>query len=334
MDLLSDVLRSIRLSGAVLFRGEFSAPWAVAAPPARTVAALLHPDAAHLVLFHVVAEGSAWAKTAQGDHTDIAAGDIVVLCGGDAHVLGSGAPERTAQIGEILPPRPWPEPPRLHYGGGGERTAIVCGFLHCDEIVFHPLLRTLPRLLRVRMGTSAEWVEANLRYPLEEAGAGRPGSSSLLARAAELLFVDVLRRHLADGPAEERGWLAALRDPAVATALELLHGDPAAAWSVGLLARRVGTSRTVLSERFRLHLGQPPMQYLTRWRIQLAARMLSDQEESIAAVAERVGYESERAFHRAFKRHAGVTPAAWRKGRRCGTGATGVPASGRSPLRA
>jgi transcriptional regulator GlxA family with amidase domain len=174
------------------------------------------------------------------------------------------------------------------------------------------LLRTLPRLLRVRTGTSAAWVEANLRYPLEEVRAGRPGSSSLLARSAELLFLDVLRRHIAEREPEELGWLGALRDPPVAKALELLHAEPAAAWTVPLLARRVGVSRSVLAERFRLHLGQPPMQYLTRWRLQLGARLLREAGDSIAAIAERVGYESERAFHRAFKRHAGVTPAVWR----------------------
>jgi hypothetical protein len=207
MDVLSDVLQSIRLSGAVLFKGEFTAPWAVAAPASALVTPLLKPDAARLVLFHVIAEGSGWARIEGGDHTEIAAGDIVVLCGGDAHVLGCGTPERTAHIAELLRPPPWAEPPNVRHGGGGAATRIVCGFLHCDELLFHPLLRTLPRLLRVRTEQSAEWVEANLRYPLDEVRAGRPGSESLLARSAELLFVDVLRRHITDSRQEDLGWL-------------------------------------------------------------------------------------------------------------------------------
>src|SRR5262249_28951208 len=155
MDVLSDVLRSIRLSGAVLFRAEFSAPWAVAAPASQMIAPLLKPDSARLVLFHVVAQGEGWAEIEAGERAEIRSGDIVVLCGGDAHVLGCGAPERTVHIAELLPPPPWPEPPRVCYGGGGARTTIVCGFLHCEELLFHPLLRTLPRLLRVHCGASA-----------------------------------------------------------------------------------------------------------------------------------------------------------------------------------
>jgi len=312
MDVLSDVLRSIRLSGALLFRAEFSAPWAVAAPEASSAAAFLKSDATHLVLFHIIVEGSCWARTEAGGCADLNGGDIVVLCGGDAHVVGSGAPERTARIQELIAPPPWTESPQLRYGGGGGRTIMVCGFLHCDELLFHPLLRTLPKLLHVRTGQSADWVEANLRYPLEEARASRPGSSSLLARSAELLFLDVLRRYIAERRPEELGWLGALRDPPVAKALELLHAQPFTTWSVPLLARRVGVSRSVLADQFRIYLGQPPMHYLTRWRLQLGARFLREDRESIAAIADRVGYESERAFHRAFKRHTGVTPAAWR----------------------
>jgi AraC-like DNA-binding protein len=313
MDVLSDLLRSIRISGAVLFRAELSAPWAVAAPASQSVAPLLKPDAERLVLFHLVAEGECWVQIEGGERASIRAGDAILMCGGDPHVLGCGTPQQTLDISELLPPLPWPEPPRVSYGGGGQRTSFVCGFLHCDELLFHPFLRALPRLLRVQTGRSAEWALANLSYPLEEVRAGKPGSAQLLARSAELLLLDVLRRYIAERPGEELGWLGALRDPAVARALELLHESPAAPWSVEQLARRAGVSRSVLADRFRLHLGQPPMHYLACWRLQLAARLLRDDvESSVAQVAERVGYESEPAFNRAFKRHAGITPAAWR----------------------
>jgi AraC-like DNA-binding protein len=315
MDVLSDVLRSIRLSGAVLFRAEFSSPWAVTAPASNLVAPLLKPDAERLVFFHMVVQGTGWAEIATGERVSLSAGDTVMICGGHRHALGCGSPARRAALSEILPPPPWPEPPSVRYGGGGAVTTIVCGFLHCDESRFHPLLATLPALLHVHSGPSAEWIEAHLRYPLDEVRKERPGSDSLLARSAELLVLDVLRRYIAERPADELGWFGALRDPPIARALELMHEAPGAAWSVQRLAREVGVSRTVFAERFRIYLGQPPMQYLARWRLQLAARLLRESHrESLAAIAERAGYASERAFHRAFKRHAGVTPGVWRGG--------------------
>jgi AraC-like DNA-binding protein len=218
-------------------------------------------------------------------------------------------------ISSVLTPPPWKECPIVVYGGGGEHTQVICGFLHCDDALLSPVIAKLPRVLWVRAKRegSASWLETNCRYMLEEASMNRPGGACVLGRLAELLFVEVLRRKMEELGENEVGWLAAVKDPMVGKALELMHADLAHLWTVEGLGRSVGVSRSVLTERFRRLLDEPLMHYLTRWRLQWAAQLLRDTNRGLADIAAQVGYESEAAFNRAFKRFAGEPPATWRR---------------------
>jgi len=315
-DILSVVLRAVRLSGSFLFRAEFSSPFCCAAPDSRLVAPLLVPGAKSLIFFHVVTEGRCVAEVEKHEPMVLGPGDVIALPYGDAHAIGNPAGAAPTPMSKLLPPPPWPEPPMVVHGGGGEVTRILCGFLSCDDALFSPVLTNLPRVLCVRGRERPSWLETSCRYMLEEASVHRPGGACLLGRLAELLFVEVLRRYIEETGEHEIGWLAALKDPMVGKVLELIHGDLARAWTVDALGRAIGLSRSALAERFRHLLNEPPIQYLTRWRLQTAAQLLRDTDEGIAAIAAQVGYESEAAFNRAFKRHAGEPPAAWRSGAR------------------
>jgi AraC-like DNA-binding protein len=314
-DVLADVLRRVHLSAALFLRGEFSAPWAFASNTPTALKAIFAPESARLVLFHVAVEGSFRIVVASGDSAVANPGDAVVLPYCDAHAMGYPDVAMPAPIESLVPPPPWKETPVIRYGGGGEATRILCGYLHCDDLLFHPLLSALPRLLHVRptSGQAAQWREATVRYALDEAARSRPGSSDLFARLPELVFMDCLRQYVEALPASETGLLAALRDPIVAQTLVLIHAQPDADWTVPKLARSVAVSRSVLADRFHQSMGISPMRYLARWRIQLASELLRSTDLPISAVAARVGYESEAAFSRAFKRHANVSPAAWRE---------------------
>jgi AraC-like DNA-binding protein len=314
-DVLSEVLHAVRLSGAVYFDFELSSPWVAEAPPSREVAHLVMPGAQRVIEFHLIARGSCWGAIAGGEPIRLQQGDIIGFPQGDAHVLSSspGLRELPDRSIFVRPPTPLP----IHYrigGGGADQARIVCCFLGCDDRPFNPLLAALPQVIHVPAvahGETAAWLGTLLDLASSEARGGRPGSDNVLARLSELLFVEAIRYHLGTLSAAETGWLAGLREPLVARALTTLHGSPAEAWTVQRLAREVGASRSVLAERFTTLLGQPPMQYLALWRMQLASRRLLD-GESVAAVASAVGYESEAAFSRAFKKLVGASPSAWR----------------------
>lgn len=319
MDLLSEVLRAVRLSGALLFRGEFTSPWSLAAPDSRLAAPFLVPGAKSLVFFHVVTEGRCFVEMEGRQPLGLEAGDVVAFPYGDAHCMGNPIGHERTFISSVLPPPPWAELPSVVLGGGGEKTRVLCGFLHCDDALFSPVLTSLPRVLCVRARKEpSSWLETNSRYMLEEASLNRPGGACLLGRLAELLFVEMLRRHMEELGADATGWLAALKDPHVGMVLQEIHADLARRWTVEGLARSVAVSRSALADRFRQLLGEPLMQYLTRWRLQTAAQLLRDTDQGLAAIAAQVGYESEAAFNRAFKRHAGEPPAAWRSAARGG----------------
>jgi AraC-like DNA-binding protein len=315
-DLLSVVLRAVRLSGSFLFRGEFSSPWCCAAPDSRVTAPFLVPGAKSLVFFHVVTEGHCFAEVGNERPLPLGPGDVIALPYGDAHAMANPQGGKRTLVSSLLPPPPWPEPPMVVHGGGGAVTRILCGFLHCDDALFSPVLTNLPRVLCVRARREPSWLEMTTRYMLEEASLRRPGGAALLGRLAELLFVEVLRRHMAELGEHDIGWLAALKDTTVGKVLQLMHGDLAHPWTVEELGRRVGSSRSALAARFRYLLREPPMQYLTRWRLQTASQLLRDTDQGLAAVAGQVGYESEAAFNRAFKRQVGEPPATWRNAAR------------------
>ena len=314
MDALSDVLKSVRLEGALYLNAEFTAPWCIRGRYGLASVRERLAGAEHVVFFHFLTEGACKVKLADGvDVLDVAAGDLVLFPQDDRHLMGSDlnlAPLETENLN-----RGDADLIQMRHGGGGAATRFVCGYLACSRSVCRPLLDALPRLLRVPIGDgpASALVRELLRVGVRESSASLPGAGSMLAKLSELMFVEALRRYVESVPPEGKGWLAGLRDAQIGRALALLHGEPGRAWTVDELARKVALSRSALAERFAALVGEPPMQYLMRWRLALAAQMLRSGRDAVARVAERSGYESEAAFSRAFKREFGRSPAAWRK---------------------
>lgn len=329
MDVLSDVLSAVRLTGALFFDIDASSPWVGESPGTREIAEAIMPHAEHIIPFHAVMSGGCWATIADRDvpWTRIEAGDVVVFPGGAPNVLSSspGIRGETNPLAMYYRPADMHLPFSLIQGGGGEpRTRFVCGFLGCDSRPFNPLLNALPEFIHARPSEGEQPVTDLFRMALSEGRRNRPGSETILAKISELMFVEVVRRYIDALPSESKGWLAGLRDRHVGEALRLLHGQPAAPWTLERLAREIGLSRTVLAERFSEHMAVSPIQYLTNWRMQLAARQMENPDISIAQVAAEVGYGSEAAFQRAFKKVVGVPPGTWRRGR---SGGASRPAS-------
>jgi AraC-like DNA-binding protein len=319
MDALSDVLRVVQLTGAVYLNGAFSAPWCVIGHADSALCSAYLPPSQRVVSFHLVTVGSCWVALPQdpGSALQVDAGDVIVIPQGETHVLCSSADLSPVSLAPLLAGQVETTPGEvmtLAYGGGGAVTRMVCGFLSAQDIWRNPLLSALPRLFKVGMrGTSASWLESSLRFATEQAASAHAGSATVLAKLSELVFVEAVRRYVDTMPDDRKGWLAGLRDRFVARALALMHARPAHRWTVEDLARQVGMSRSGLARRFADLLGVPPMQYLAQWRLQLAAQQLRLTDRPLASVAEDVGYESEAAFNRAFKREFGVPPATWRK---------------------
>ena len=318
-DALSDVLRAVRLTGAVFVTVDVARPWSTPVPGAATMASIIMPSAQHLISYHLVTSGNWWATPEGGAPVRLETGDVIVFPGGIPHVMSTDldTPLGAAfDIRDVQPGEQWPH----HIVGetsAAERGSIVCGFLGCDNRPFNPLLAALPRTMVVsdRNGANDGWLGQFMRLAVAEANHKRAGGESVLGRVSELMFVEAVRRHIDTLPDEHTGWLAGLRDRFVGRALTLLHGEPAHPWTLEELAHEVGLSRSALADRF-LHLvGHPPMQYLAQWRMQVAAGLLTNGGASLAEVAADVGYASEAAFSRAFKKIVGEPPAAWRRQR-------------------
>jgi AraC-like DNA-binding protein len=317
IDVLSDVLAAVRLRGAVFYWVDATAPWVALVPPARAGAAAVMPGSDHVMEFHVLAEGDCWVGLADGEPERADPGDVIVFPQGDMHCFRS-APDLPAPPPSRPPDRRPTLPFQVHFGGNGPPDAhFVCGFLGCDTKPFNPLLEALPRMLRIPSAGSP--LDELVRLAVAETANPRPGGQALRARLAEMMFVEVVRRHLSRLPEGAIGWLGGLADPLVGRALGLLHARPAEPWTLEQLAREAGASRTLLHERFTATVGQPPMQYLARWRMQRAAGMLAESREKVVSIALECGYESEAAFNRAFKRLVGQSPGAWRRARGAGT---------------
>ena len=316
-DVLSDVLGAVRLTGAVYFDFELSSPWVVEAPPSREIVGKVMPGSQRVIEYHLIARGTGWGHTVGQEPFRLREGDLIVFPQGDAHVISSAPGMRAAPDMEAFARAPTALPMFYELGGGGpERARIVCCFLGCDERPFNPLLMALPSVIHLSAaGPEATngWLGTLLSIAAKESGSGRAGGENVLARISELMFVETIRHYLERLPAAETGWLAGLRDPMIGQALVALHREPRKPWTVERLARVVGLSRSVLAERFTVMIGQPPMQYLALWRMQLASRLLLD-GDPVASVASAIGYESEAAFRRAFKRLVGRPPATWRRG--------------------
>jgi AraC-like DNA-binding protein len=323
-DILSDVLRSVRLRGAMFYYVSGSRDWVAEALPSRDIAAKVMPDSEHVMEYHVITRGSCWGAILGEPPVRLETGDVVLFPHGDPHVVSSapglrGPADRPGYLDTKLAQLPF----TLHFDAaevrveaasdaGGE-TTLVCGFLGCDLRPFNPLIATLPRLLHLKTSGDHDWTAHFMRQAVSESKNKRPGGEAMLERMSEMMFVDAVRRYVDMLPEDSRGWLAGLRDRFVGRALSLMHDAPGADWTVDELGRRVGLSRSALHERFAEMIGQPPMQYLANWRMQVAASLLRNTTATVASIAQDVGYESEAALARAFKRLVGKPPAAWRR---------------------
>ncbi|MFZ0851918.1 MAG: AraC family transcriptional regulator [Hyphomicrobiaceae bacterium] len=315
MDALSEALRSVRMTGAIFLDAEFTAPWSFRSPRAQQAAPVVAPGTEQLIIYHLVIEGMAWVKMAGEPDLPVEAGEIVIIPHGEEHLFGNGTPDTVFDGGATLHRHVAGELSSLRWGGGGVRTKFVCGFMGCERQAESLFLAGLPTTIKIniRGDASGAWLENSIRYLVSEGQLHQPGRNILLSKMAEALFIETLRCYIKLLPPEATGWLAGARDPIAGAALALLHRRPAEHWTIDRLAGDIGTSRSVLSDRFTRYLGNPPLTYLARWRMQLASRMLQTTKATVLQVGLAVGYESEAAFVRAFKREFGLPPARYRK---------------------
>ena len=317
LDVLSDVLRAVRLTGVVYFDFALTPPWVAEAPPSREIAGTVLPGSQRVIAYHVLVTGSAWGHAIGDEPIHLRAGDLLLFPQGDAHVLSSAPGMRSAPDLSMYARSSTPLPLVYELGtdSDGQSTHLICGFFGCDERPYNPLLTALPAVIHLPaagMEVASRPLSAMLEIALREERRGQPGTENVLSRLSELMLVEAIRRYLAALPSMQRSWLAGLRDPVVGRALEAMHSAPREPWTIESLGRTVGVSRSVLAARFTGMVGHPPMHYLTLWRMQLASRMLHDGQQVIE-VAGAVGYESEAAFSRAFKKLMGTPPVQWRR---------------------
>jgi AraC-like DNA-binding protein len=314
VDVLSEVLKVVKLQGAMFYNGEFSAPWSFRSPPSCNVAPLVAAGAEHVIIYHLLTEGHASARLEDGERVPLDPGDVVIFPHGDPHIIENGRPMSAVDLSQDLA-RIFSQGLRLaRSGGGGEVTKFVCGYMACEPRLSQVFLSGLPPLFKIsiRNDAAGRWLEDSIRFSVDQADASRAGGEAVLAKLSEVLFVETLRLYISQLPREQTGWLAGARDPGVGKALALMHRSPAHPWTIATLAKEAGTSRSVLAERFRHYLNQSPIAYLTHWRLQLGAEMLTSTNYSVAQLAAEVGYDSEAAFNRAFKREFEVPPARFR----------------------
>jgi AraC-like DNA-binding protein len=322
MDALSSVLRSVQLEGAVFLNAEFTAPWCIRGRFGLERAKRRLPSADHVVFFHFLVAGHCKVRLVEGTASGVEAiemkpGDVALLPRDDRYMMGSDlhlAPMDTDQI-DAAAAAAEDDFIQMRSGGGHEAARFVCGYLGGNRGVLRSLITALPGLLCISIGDghAMTLLRDLLRIGVRESLAPQPGAGPMLAKLAELIFVEALRRYAQILPPGAEGWFAAIRDPHVGRALALLHERPEQAWTVEELAREVALSRSALAGRFTALIGESPIRYLIRWRLALAAQALRTGREAIGRIAERSGYESEAAFNRAFKREFGMPPAAWRR---------------------
>ena len=314
MDPLSDLLRVVRLDGAYFYTLQAPEQWSVEAVAAKELSPRVMPSSEHLIPYHILVEGRCYGGLVGEEQAELVGGDVIVFPHGDAHTMSSGLGIHAGLNVQCAPPPRFPF--TLFLGNPSPPAAsLVCGFLGCDRRPFNPLLTALPRLMHMR-GMSTSWRGTFVRQVTEESRLGRAGAEEVITRMAELMFIEVLRRYLDELPAGQNGWLAGLRDEVVGQVLRLIHERPGHPWTLAELARESASSRSSVARQFALLMGQPPMQYLAQWRMQVAANLLTRSGVKVAVIGAEVGYDSEAAFSRAFKKATGLAPGAWREARR------------------
>jgi len=314
MDVLSEVLKLVTLQGAIFYNAEFSAPWSFRSPASCNIAPLVAAGAEHVIIYHLLTDGHASACVEDGERLALDAGDVVIFPHGDPHIIENGRPTKSLDLLQELA-RIFSQGLKLERSGdGGDVTKFVCGYMACEPRLSKVFLSGLPPVFKVsiRNNGSGRWLENSIRFSVDQADASQAGGEAVLAKLSEVLFVETLRLYIAHLPPEQTGWLAGARDSDVGKTLALMHRHPARPWTIATLAQEAGISRSVLAERFRHYLNEPPMAYLTRWRLQLGAQLLASTSYSVAQIAAEVGYESEAAFNRAFKREFTAPPARFR----------------------
>jgi AraC family transcriptional regulator, alkane utilization regulator len=333
MDVLSEVLRVVRLTGGIFFTTRFSAPWSVFSPPAGELGRLMHTRAECITLFHILLEGKCWFGLQGRQPFVVDKGTVVIFPHSPSHIMCSHTGLSSKPIVTLLPFAAEEGLPEIQHGGSGETTRFICGYLQCDQR-FNPLIGALPDVLLISPRDSAvrkyaaeqdpallpnilltqagDWMDTTLQYLIQETKDKRLGSATMMARLTELLFVETLRRYMQQLPAESDGWMAGIRHPEVGRCLHLLHAQPGKKWTMRELALAVGMSRSALAQRFTDLIGEPPIHYLTRWRMQLAKNLMLQPDLSISSIAAQIGYDSDEAFNRAFKRYIGEPPVSWR----------------------
>jgi AraC-like DNA-binding protein len=312
MDAFSETLRAVRLVGAFFVEGRFTSPWCYRSPCADALAPILEPGAERVVIFHLITQGECFVDMDREPPLHLQAGDAVLFPYGDEHLMTSSpglAP--SSDIEQVLLERPR----LIELGGGGASTQLLCGYMACDARMGKLLLGGLPTITRVHVRHSdvGGWLDASVRYALLEARSGRPGGEGVLSKLAEVLFIEMLRLYMNSHGSGMKGWLAGMGDRVVSAALNAIHAQPAHDWTLGSLATHVGSSRSVLAERFQQLVGTTTMQYLTQWRMLLAANLLARSNTSLAQIAQEVGYETDTALSRAFRREYGIPPGTWRR---------------------
>jgi AraC-like DNA-binding protein len=314
MDALSELLRAVKLSGALFFNAEGSKPWCIRATPSRELARCLACNASHVIEFHLVTKGEGYIRVG-AETTPFAAGDLLMVPHGDEHEMGNGFGAEVQDTATAMAGLLQPGIQCSRFGGGGEETRFICGYLGCEAGLIQPLLAGLPRVVRVHLRTDSagEWLENSICHAVERASVAAPGSDVITARLAEVLFAEALQRYLRQLPPGRTGWLAGSGDAAVGRSLAALHRRPAHPWTLDELAEEASVSRSALTEKFARYLGQSPMAYLADWRLELGADALRTTSRSVVQVAAEVGYESEAAFNRAFKRRFGKPPGEYRR---------------------
>jgi AraC-like DNA-binding protein len=315
MDVLSEMLKVIRLDGALFFNAELSSPWCLREPSSEEIAPFLSPAGGRVILYHFVIDGQLYARLPGQGRVNLSPGDIVVFPHGDQHFLSNGLPEKPVDALKTFSKNLSEGLKLARFGGGGEVTRLVCGYLVCEPRLSDIISSGLPKMLKVSLTDepSGQWLSDSIRHLVGEENQSDVGSGVIMTKLSEVLFMETLRRYINEIPTDQNGWMAGARDPVVGQALALMHGDPSNEWSVAGLARQVGVSRTRLAERFRRLLGDSPMAYLAKWRLKLGAEELLTTDESIAEVAASVGYGSESSFNRAFRREFGHPPAQFRR---------------------